>query len=370
VRASSGVAGTTTQVAALVRLTWARGRGRRIALAAGLVVAVWLVVLVGAVLAPREAARQLFVLLPTAWLALAVSISLTAATGGSRGLAPREQLVTFPVRPAAEYLGSLLLAPVNLSWLLQSLTLLAATAWILGPTPRLVPALALTTGWLVTATVGAQAVGWLVELTRTSVAATWLLRILWAELAIGAALLTSSGRLLPLLDAAPTKTAVVAALSGTWSSQWWQSAAVMAAVTLAAWWFGIAMVTLIHRRPDRALQQLENRRYPRRPEPLDAVQALRRADRASVWRSTPLRRGLLVLGVVPGVAAAVADIDWTYLVMLPALVAAGAGLLFGVNAFALDGSGALWRASLPVPARTELMVRMAIVGEVCLAAAA
>jgi hypothetical protein len=367
---SSGVAGTTTQVAALVRLTWARGRGRQIALGVGVVGVVSVGVLVGAVLAPREAGRQLFVLLPTAWLAFVVSISLTAATGGGRGLAPREQLVTFPVRPAAEYLGSLLLAPVNLSWLVQALTLLAATAWILGPTPKLAPALVLTTGWLVAATVSAQAVGWLVELTRTSVAATWLLRIFWAELAIGLALLTWSGRLLPLLDAAPTTTAVAAALSGTWSLLWWQSAGVMAAVALVAWWFGIAMVTLIHRRPDRALQQLENRRYRRRPEPLDAVRALRRADRASVWRSTPLRRGLLVLGVVPGMSAAVAGIGWPYLVMLPALVAAGAGLLFGVNAFALDGSGALWRASLPVPARTELMVRMAIVGEVCLAAVA
>jgi hypothetical protein len=362
------VARTTTQVAALVRLTMSGGRGRRAALGLGVAVLVSVLTLVAAILAPRETSSRLVVLLPTAWLVFLVSVSLTAATNGGRGLAPREQLVAFPVRPAAEYLGGLLLAPVNLSWLVQALTLLAATGWVLGPTPKLVPGLTLTLWWLVTATVCAQALGWLVELSRTSVAATWLMRVVLAELAITAVVVTARSQLLPLLDAAPTSAAVVAALAGNWSPQWWQSAAAMTGLILGTWWFGVMVVAMIHRRPDRALQQLETRRYDRRPDPSDLGQALRRADRASVWRSTPLRRGLLVLGVVPGVSAAVAGVGWTYLVMLPALVAAGAGLLFGVNAFALDGSGALWRASLPVPPRTELAARMTVVAEVCLAA--
>ena len=368
--ASPPVAGTPTQVAALVRLTLSAGRGRRVAVGAAAAAVVSVTVLVAATQAPHEAAGRLVLLLPTAWLAFLVSICLTAATTGGRGLAPREQLVAFPVRPAAEYLGSLILAPVNLSWLVQALTLLAGTAWVLGASTKLVPGLMLTMWWLACATVGAQAVGWLVELCRTSVAATWLMRLFLAELAIGLALLTTSGQLLPLLDAAPTKAAVVAALNGTWSPGWWQSAAVMTLLALATWWAGVAMVALIHRRPDRALQQLETRRYARRHDPVDVTRALRRADRASVWRSAPLRRGLLVLGVVPGVSAAVAGVGWSYLLLLPALVAAGAGLLFGVNAFALDGGGALWRASLPAPPRTELAVRMAVVAEVCLAAVA
>src|SRR4051794_41953804 len=70
-------------------------------------------------------------------------------------------------------------------------------------------------------------------------------------------------------------------------------------------------------------------------------------DRASVWRSRSLRRGLLVLGILPGAAAALADLPWSSLVLLPALVSAGAGLLFGVNAFCLDGPGAVWLGSLP-----------------------
>ena len=78
-------------------------------------------------------------------------------------------------------------------------------------------------------------------------------------------------------------------------------------------------------------------------------------DRASVWRSPSLRRGLLVLGILPGAVAAVAGLDWPSLVLLPGLVAAGAGLLFGVNAFCLDGTGAVWLASLPGDARRAVL---------------
>jgi hypothetical protein len=66
-----------------------------------------------------------------------------------------------------------------------------------------------------------------------------------------------------------------------------------------------------------------------------------------VWRASALRRGGLVLAVLPGVAAIGVAVPWQSLVVLPGLVAAGAGLLFGINAFCLDGSGALWLASLP-----------------------
>jgi hypothetical protein len=47
------------------------------------------------------------------------------------------------------------------------------------------------------------------------------------------------------------------------------------------------------------------------------------------------------------VAAIGAAVPWQSLVVLPGLVAAGSGLLFGINAFCLDGSGAVWLASLP-----------------------
>jgi hypothetical protein len=55
--------------------------------------------------------------------------------------------------------------------------------------------------------------------------------------------------------------------------------------------------------------------------------------------------------------------------LLPGLVASGAGLLFGVNAFALDGPGALWRETLPGPPRRMFAARMIVVAEVCVAGA-
>lgn len=76
--------------------------------------------------------------------------------------------------------------------------------------------------------------------------------------------------------------------------------------------------------------------------------ALVRIDRSSVWRSVPLRRGFLILALMPGLVAAAGQLEWEMLPVLPGLVAAGSALLFGVNAWALDGVGALWRDSLPV----------------------
>jgi hypothetical protein len=75
-----------------------------------------------------------------------------------------------------------------------------------------------------------------------------------------------------------------------------------------------------------------------------------------------------VLGVLPGAVSALAGLEWASLVMLPGLVAAGAGLLFGVNAFCLDGTGALWLASLPGDNRVLFRAKAQVVAEVCIVA--
>ena len=93
-------------------------------------------------------------------------------------------------------------------------------------------------------------------------------------------------------------------------------------------------------------------------------------DRASIWRSTSLRRGLLVLALLPGLAAAAAALDWSTLVLLPGLVAAGAGLLFGVNAFCLDGPGMVWLDSLPARPAVAFWAKAIVIAEVCLLAVA
>jgi hypothetical protein len=60
-----------------------------------------------------------------------------------------------------------------------------------------------------------------------------------------------------------------------------------------------------------------------------------------------MRRGVLVLAVGPGLVAVFGDLKWTQMSILPGLVASGGALLFGVNAWCLDGRGALWRENLP-----------------------
>jgi hypothetical protein len=51
-------------------------------------------------------------------------------------------------------------------------------------------------------------------------------------------------------------------------------------------------------------------------------------------------------------------------------VASGGALLFGVNAWCLDGRGTLWRESLPVPPRLAFGVRVVVLLEVLCAATA
>jgi hypothetical protein len=58
------------------------------------------------------------------------------------------------------------------------------------------------------------------------------------------------------------------------------------------------------------------------------------------------------MAILPGAIAAITEPSWDSLVLLTGLVAAGSGLLFGVNAFGMDGPGALTLEGLPM--RPEL----------------
>jgi hypothetical protein len=60
--------------------------------------------------------------------------------------------------------------------------------------------------------------------------------------------------------------------------------------------------------------------------------------------------------------------SWASLTLLPGLVAAGAGLLFGVNAFCLDGGGSVFVATQPHEPRHTLVAKLTIVTQTCLVA--
>jgi hypothetical protein len=93
-----------------------------------------------------------------------------------------------------------------------------------------------------------------------------------------------------------------------------------------------------------------------------------RTDRGSVWRAVPMRRGLAVLAIGPGVVALAGNLDWPQMTILPGLVASGGALLFGVNAWCLDGRGGLWRESLPVGPAVVFAARTWVLTEFLLVA--
>jgi hypothetical protein len=122
-------------------------------------------------------------------------------------------------------------------------------------------------------------------------------------------------------------------------------------------------------RPMREELRLESGRYPARSVPHSDFAMMLRVDRAAIWRSVPLRRGMTVLALMPGAVALAGDLEWRMLTILPGLVASGGALLFGVNTWCLDGRGALWRDSLPVSPRAAFVARAVVLMEVLLCSA-
>ena len=362
------------QVGALVRMRAGalHGAARRRAVG-GLLLLPTLMTLaaVGGLALPENGEQNARLLMPTAWLGFALTAVLAAGTSGSRTLLPRAQTVMFPLTAGAEQLGALLLAPLNVAWLTQTLALLALATWGFGTPASLLPVLVLTIAWIVTSTVIAQAVSWLIELARTTRAGPWLIRAVIVGGVLTATVLTLTGRVGALLDQAPT-VRFVAALAATMAGDqgpWLWLLAQLVGVSIGAYLIGLWLTARWLRRAPRDQTRVESRDYPARTDPRSEFAAALRIDRAGVWRSTPLRRGLATLIAAPGLAAAAAGLDWSLAALLPGLVASGAGLLFGVNALSLDGSGAVWRESLPGTARTVLLARLVVVTEVCLASA-
>jgi len=171
-----------------------------------------------------------------------------------------------------------------------------------------------------------------------------------------------------VLDSAPTLTLILAAIAtggGVWGG-WLLTMAGLAAATAAGYVAGARLVAVVQRRPARSQVQVEASEYAARPDPRSDLAAALRIDHAGVWRSAPLRRGLVALPVAPALAAAAAGLDWYLVVLLPGLVTSGAALLFGVNAMSLDGTGAIWRASLPGSPRVLFVSRLLVIAEISL----
>lgn len=369
-------------VGPLLRFRAAALRGsarRRIAVVAGILLGCT----VAAAIVPAHVADagqegragELLLLLPSAYLGvLGIAIVSAAAAGGGRELLQRDQAVAFPVSPTTDHLGSLLLAPLNIAWLLQTWAVLGATAYAWGP-ERLGWVQLPIVLWVLIATAAAQVLAWSYECVRR------LRHGRFATLAIVVAgvglagLIVAAGRVTALLDQAPTiRLALLsaAARDGRWG-EYAAGITVLVLVLVLAVALGAPPAHRLARLPAREESALETSHYAPRPTPRARAADLRmllRLDRAGVWRSVPLRRGVAVLALLPGGAALAGGLAWDTLLIMPGLVGSGGALLFGVNAWCLDGAGGFWRETLPVRPGVPLAARAVVLAEVLLVATA
>jgi hypothetical protein len=339
-------------------------------------VAVLVTVTVGVVLlAPRidvapelvEGMRQY---LPAGFLAFFVTTATAVLFGGGgREALPSDQVVAYPVGPTTDHLAGLVFAPLNLAWLLQAWSLLASVSVLTRggvEWAALVPVVA----WLLACTAVVQLLAWVLEYVRRGPRGELVVRT--AATIVGGVMLAvvGTGRLLVVTSWTPAAWAAglpYAGASRQWGP-WLLGSAVLTGDAVAAVLLGAGAARLTWSRPPTTEARLETRRYAPRPFPRSDLFALVAVDRGSVWRSAPLRRGLVLLSLLPVVVAFAGRLDWLLVPVLPGLVASGGALLFGVNAWSLDARGAVWRASLPVRPRVLLVARAWVLVEVLIGA--
>lgn len=365
-RATSG---TLAQVCALLALRWqmAREPGLRFAVVLGALAVVWLLTQAaraGAALDVVSLATALE-LAPAGYLGFgALALVAPLAAGGGAEVVPEDQLVGFPVRSTTSFVTSLLLAPLNLVWLVQLLGLAALTS-CLTLDGSLVRGGATTLAYVVAATLLGQTAAWAVVGLRRTAAGRRTVAAAGVLLLGALVVVVRAGRAGDVLAHSPSSRVVDGVIAGGDGhlARWGLVTGVLLLAAAAGLLLGARACRWALRRPgDAGAHRLTGpvRRRSVRSGPLRSLVAL---DRASVWRTPALRRGSLVLALLPGLVAAGSAAPWASLVVLPGLVAAGAAMLFGINTFALDGSGALWLASLPHDPALALRAKAVVLTE-------
>jgi hypothetical protein len=303
-----------------------------------------------------DKAFDIFLLMPSAMAGfLVLAMSSAIASGGGRELISRDQASPYPVSPTTDHLGALLMAPLNIAWMVQSWVLLGSMAFSFGP-DRLFQAQVVIVLWLVFSTALGQVVAWSMEAVRRCRGGIFVTRGLLVAVAVAAGVVQLTGNTTHVLDQVPTLWFFVGAVSG-WSGRWLEAVAVLAVLSLVAVVLGAIPTHLAARRMPRDEARMETDIHAPRLLPRTVLGLLVRTDRASVWRSVPMRRGVMVLAVGPGLVAIFGNLPWSSMTILPGLVASGGALLFGVNAWCLDGRGSLWRENLPVSPLTMFDAR-------------
>ena len=311
-----------TQLLELVRLRWRMVRSERVRLGLALLAALIPGLLCGAViagqLAPRGRSFDVTVLAPTAFLGFAV-LSLVAplAAGGGNELFPPDQLTPYPIRPSTEFAASLLVAPLNLAWMSQALLLFGVTSFVTGDRPGLGLALVTTLCYVALVTVAGQGVAWLVIGARQSAAGRRLVWTLAGAVVAVVVVIVRTHAGYAMLDHSPTTPVVTTALDGAAEDvgRWLSGTAQLAGLLVIAYLAGQRACAWALRRPGDRQRFRESRTHRRRSSAAGPLRALARVDRAGVWRSAPLRRGLLVLTLLPGFVTAGAGLQWESLIL-------------------------------------------------------
>jgi len=351
------------------RAATGRRRVSRIALLVLLAVTTAIAVVPAFLERPVQRTVDVLIVLPTALAGfLLLGVVSGVASGGGRELLPRDQGVVYPLSPTTDHLGALLLTPLNVAWLVQTWALLGATAYAVGP-GGLVGAQVVVLLWILLASSIAQATAWAAESVRRVPGGHLVLRG-FALLAGGVTgWLYFTDRLTGFLDGLATRTIVVGAVSlgdGN-TGQWVRTVVVLVLAIPLLVAAGAVAAHLAARRHPRDELRIESETRTARKAPRSDLLALLRLDRASVWRVVPMRRGIIVLALGPGLVGVAGGLDWAQMTILPGLVASGGALLFGVNAWCLDGKGMVWRETLPVSDADVFDVRALVVAE-CMAA--
>ena len=307
-------------------------------------------------------AFDIFLLMPSAMAGILVlNMSSAIASGGGRELISRDQASPYPSSPTTDHLGALVLAPLNIAWMLQAWVLLGSMAYSFGP-GKLVQAQVVMVLWLVFSTALGQVIAWTMEAVRRGRFGIGVTRGLLVLVGLGAGAVQLTHNSVHLLDKVPTLWVFQGAVSG-WGYRWWVMVAFLLAGSVAALVAGAVPAHLAARRMPRDEARMETDQHEPRRAARTMLCTLIRADRASVWRSVPMRRGMMVLAIGPGLVAIFGNLPWPSMTILPGLVASGGALLFGVNAWCLDGRGALWRENLPVPSTTLFDARTYVLAE-------
>lgn len=339
------------EVRALLGLRWRMVRQTRVQmLFLLLVVAVTGLLVLGTLAAPGLPSSYdigMSTLLGSLLLLFPILVFMSGmAAGGGVEAIPASHLVAYPVSPRTVFMVSLILTPLNVAWTAQVIAMVWLASAVFSRYFDQAAGLLLVGAFIVTATLLGLAVSWTVTGLRSSWWGRRATEALLATVLVGLAWPVVTGGVDGAFERLPLAEVAVALLLPGPTRPWVWAGILAVALPLSVLAGFRATAWALSRRDD-GTRAAAGRSLRRRVLSGGQLAALMAIDRASVLRSRPVRRGLVLFSIVPGLAAAASGMPWRDIVIIPGLVATGAALLFAINAFSIDGSGAAWLESSP-----------------------